>query len=305
LFRKDLRRILLNSLDDGTVQWGCKLKTITQLTGDLSGQHKLIFENSREETADFVVGADGAWSVIRPLLSPAKPIYSGISFIDLTISAVDSRSPPVAALVGQGLVFIVSDDKGLIAQRNSGGLVRVYVALRVAEGWLDEFEGKILPHGDVDAKHAQDAIIGLFPGWAPELLDLLRFCDPEPIVPRKIYMLPIPHTWTTRRGLTLLGDAAHLMSPFAGEGVNLAMIDATELGLALVDFCKSAGDGKMQDAELLEETIRKYEKKMCERGAEMAKESAENLDLIFCANAPKPLLDRMAFYHSRGKGGEH
>lgn len=232
-------------------------------------------------------------------------MYSSISFIDLSISAVDSRYPSVAALVGQGLTFIVSDNKGLIAQRNSGGIVKVYVALRVAEGWMDEFEGKFLPHGHVDTKHALDAITALFPGWAPELLDLLRFSDPEPIVPRKIYMLPIPHTWPTRRGLTLLGDAAHLMSPFAGEGVNLAMIDAADLGLALSDVSKFAGDGSSQFAELLEDTIRKYEGTMCGRGAEMAKESAENLDLIFSTDAPKPFLDRMAFYHSQGEGGQH
>jgi hypothetical protein len=68
-----------------------------------------------------VVDAGGAWSLIRGLLSSVKPIYSGITFIDLTISDADTRCPAVSTLVGWGLTSIVSDGKGIIAERNSGG----------------------------------------------------------------------------------------------------------------------------------------------------------------------------------------
>jgi 2-polyprenyl-6-methoxyphenol hydroxylase-like FAD-dependent oxidoreductase len=129
---------------------------------------------------DLVVGADGAWSLVRHLVSPAKPIYSGIVFIDLTISDVDTRCPAVSNLVGQGTTFITSEGKSIIAQRNSRGRVRVCVSLRVDEGWLEEFEGGILLQAD--SEHARLVIISLFPGWAPELLDTVRFSDPPSLV---------------------------------------------------------------------------------------------------------------------------
>lgn len=186
----------------------------------------------------------------------------------------------------------MSDSKGLILQRNSGGRVRVYVAVREPEDWLDTYEGGLFAKIDIsNADKVKEHVLNLFPGWDPVVLDSVRYADSDSIIPRKIYALPYPHTWESKDGITLLGDAAHLMSPFAGEGVNLAMIDAMDLALTIV---KSGVEG---------EGIKAFEKKMAERAAEMAKESAENLELIFSPDAPKPFLKRMAFLMSQGPPG--
>ena len=165
----------------------------------------------------------------------------------------------------------------------------MYVAVREPEDWLDTYEGGIFANIDTsNADKVKDHILKLFPGWHPAILDSIRNADPDSIVPRRIYALPYPHIWNSQAGITLLGDAAHLMSPFVGEGVNMAMIDAMDLALTIV----KSGAGV--------EGIKAFEKKMFKRAAEMAKESADNIEFIFSPDAPKPFVDRMAFFMSQG-----
>ncbi len=80
---------------------------------------------------------------------------------------------------------------------------------------------------------------------------------------RLIHALPVGHCWTHRRGLTLLGDAAPVISPFGGEGVNAAMRDAVELAASL------AGEGDWANA------VATYEAQMFERVIDAAQGSAE------------------------------
>lgn len=93
-------------------------------------------------------------------------------------------------------------------------------------------------------------------------------------------MLPINHQWETQHGVTLLGYAAHPMFPFAGEGVNLAMFDATELALAII----ISND--------LTQAIHDYEEKMFSRSEKAASESSTNLYLFISAgNAAETMAE--------------
>ena len=224
--RTQLRAILLESLPKGTIRWGSKVSGIEALS---DGRYRVAGAGGSLGEFDLVVGADGAWSKVRPLVSREKPAYTGVLFIELTIDEVDARHPALAALIPHGKVAALGDNRGFIAQRSSNSHVRIYVMFRVPEEQVRE--------GIVDVSspaRARAQLKALLPGWAPSLLGFIDACS-DTIVPRPIVALPVGHRWEHRPGVTLLGDAAHVMSPFSGEGVNMAMLDGLELGLRLAE----------------------------------------------------------------------
>jgi len=266
--RGDLRRVLLDSLPDGTIQWGRKVTAVHPL-GD--GRHELTFADGSSVTTSLLVGADGAWSRIRPLLSEAKPEYVGISFIETYLYNADARHPASARTVGDGALFAVATGKGILAHRETDGALHTYVAISKPQGWI----------AGIDFTNPAAAIARVaaeFDGWAPELTALIK--DAETAIPRTINALPIEHRWQRVPGVTLLGDAAHLMSPFAGEGANLAMYDGAELGKAIASHLDD-----------IEAALSEYEEALFLRSAKAAAESARNHGLLFGDDTPQGLLD--------------
>lgn len=266
--RTELRRILLESLTRDSIRWGHKLRTVTPL----GAAYRLEFKNGASEIFDLVVGADGTWSRVRPLLSPARPIYSGITMIDLTVSDVDASYPALSRLVGPGKMFALGDGKALIAQRNGSSVVRVYVALRIPE---NDF-------GTIDLStptRARLSLMAQFPGWSDELLGFIHQSD-DMIVPRGLYALPVGHRWAHRPGLTLLGDAAHVMSPWGGDGVNFAMLDALRLSRAIRD-----------------DSIEDYEADMFTRVVPSAEGAARALDATISEHGLQHSLKMMRALH--------
>jgi 2-polyprenyl-6-methoxyphenol hydroxylase-like FAD-dependent oxidoreductase len=222
--RGHLRLMLLDSLPVGMVQWKRELSR-ADLGSD--GAPTLVFKDGSSERFDLVVGADGAWSKVRPLLSEAKPIYSGVTFVEMGIDDVDRRYPELAKLVGRGLMFALGDSQAIIGHRDANAHLGIYAAIRVDEGWIT---GDGL--GKASSAAMREGLERQFGGWSENLLNLIQRSD-ERMTPRRLYALPVGHRWEHREGVTLLGDSAHLMSPFGGDGANLAMWDAADLALAI------------------------------------------------------------------------
>lgn len=268
VLRGDLRRILLDSLPAGTVQWGHKVTSVRALGG---GPHELTFADGSTAITSLLVGADGAWSRIRPLLSDVKLAYVGTTYLETYLHDADARHPASAKAVGAGAMYALAPGKGIVAHREASGALHTYVALTRSKEWIAAIDF-------TNPKAAAAVVAAEFEGWAPELTALITDGDTA-LVPRVLHTLPAEFRWERVPGVTLLGDSAHLMPP-SGEGANLAMYDGAELGNAIAAH---PGD--------LEAALAEFEAAMFTRSATAAAEATVIQELCYGANAPRSFLD--------------
>ncbi|MFC9132326.1 FAD-dependent oxidoreductase [Streptomyces sp. NPDC057099] len=265
--RGQLRDLLLGPLE---VQWG---RVVTEVVPEGPDGVLVHCADGRQETFDLVIGADGAWSRVRPAVSSATPQYTGVTLVETSLDDVDTRHPALARLVGDGSLAVYGVNRAIVAQRNSGGHVKVYAQFRVpldSHTTPDRHTAPDQPAdlGPADVEAVRSSLLAQFDGWAAPVLDLLR--HGTTFVHRPLYVLPVSHTWPHVSGVTLLGDAAHLMPPL-GAGANLAMLEGAELAESI-----AAAPGPAD----LDEAVRAFEEQMWARAGRWAKITTAGLERL-------------------------
>lgn len=216
--RVDLRRIMLEALPTDAVRWGTAVAAISPLP---DGGHRITAEDGEVLHADLVIACDGIGSRARPLLTDERATYCGITFLRGDIARPDPGSA-LARWVGEGAMFAIGVNRAVLAQRNGDGSIHLYAALRT-------------PESSTRTRGSRAELARLFEGWHPDLLAALDAVD-DGFAHWPLHTVPAEQHWAPHRGITLVGDAAHVMPPFTGEGVNMALLDAVELVEALTSI---------------------------------------------------------------------
>lgn len=269
--RGTLRRILLDSLQPQTVIWNSHF-----LSMERQGAGWLLhFKDGNSAYADFVVAADGANSKIRPYVTDSKPFYSGIMMVEGTVSHASRKAPRISSILKGGKIMAFGNEQNILIGQKENDEIGYYLSFRWPEEWVERGL-----HDFADRKTVLEWFKKEYGDWSAIWHELPENTM-EPFIPRPIFCMPVDENWKIHGNVTLLGDAAHVMPPFAGEGVNMAMLDALELSEVLL------ADKHTEVAQAIEV----YEKCMKERATAAALESLENGERMHSENALKMMLD--------------
>jgi 2-polyprenyl-6-methoxyphenol hydroxylase-like FAD-dependent oxidoreductase len=269
--RGTLRKILLESLQPETVIWNSHFVSIeAQNEGWL-----LHFKDGSSAYADIVIASDGANSKIRPYITDIKPFYTGILMLEGNIYDAKKNAPHIASLIDGGKIMAFGDTQNILLGQKGGGDLGFYASFKADENWT-----KTNGLDYADKTQMLEWFKTEYPEWSSNWYELLENVS-APFIPRPIYCTPLDQTWESLPNLTIIGDAAHVMPPFAGEGANMAMLDALELSECLTS----------EQYKTVQEAISAYEIVMRQRASEAAQESIENGEKMHSKDALKTMLE--------------
>ncbi|KAK0610584.1 hypothetical protein B0T17DRAFT_544983 [Bombardia bombarda] len=305
--RNVLTDLFVKNLPEGTIRWGQKALDAELACNSATGATEVMLKlgettsggDTTTATFDFVVGSDGAWSRIRRLVSDVRPSYSGVQFVTATVRLASTKYPRLVDLCGSGSLIALGGGNGILTHRGPQDSIRVYASVGTPDEHWAETAG-LMGQTAAQVKTRLLADEGLFGKWAPGLKDLLATaCDEETrdnpglvadIMP--LSELPVGYRWEHRMGVTLVGDAAHLMTPFAGEGVNVALWDVLDLAEVLggVHGVKNATEWQA----VVDERVGRFEEGMQARAKEKAGETMRNKEMMMGESGAEAMSQAMA-----------
>lgn len=266
-----LRKILLESLEPETIVWNSHFISMEpQNEGWM-----MHFKDGLSIYADLVIGSDGANSKIRPYITDIKPFYSGVTMLEGNVYDSEKVVPQMHSLINGGKIMAFGNKKNILMGQKGGGDLGFYVSFKTNENWAVE--------SGIDFSDRTEILNWFkkeYSDWSNIWYELIEKAA-TPFILRPIYCAPLDQTWKTLPNLTIIGDAAHVMPPFAGEGANMAMLDALELSECLTS----------DEYSSLQEAILGYETKMRKRAANAAQDSLENGEKMHSENALNTMLE--------------
>jgi 2-polyprenyl-6-methoxyphenol hydroxylase-like FAD-dependent oxidoreductase len=295
--RHALTKLLMSHIPADHIKWGYKLLSATSSTTSEHTEIELDFGPHGKDTFDLVIGADGAWSKVRRLLSDIKPKYTGWQVITLTIRGISKKYPHLSELVGTGGFSALGNRHGVMSQRGVQDSSRIYIFLTIED---ENFASSTGLEGKPAAVTKERLLSDnkLLGTWGSPIKELVTTaCNEEMAVNpnaavdiRSMYMLPIGYTWEHKTGATIVGDAAHLAPP-AGEGVNIAMWDSLLVAHAIIKAYDTTVKDAVSFQDAVDPLIRDFEADLMARGSEMAQESLKINQMMFGEDGAKAFSD--------------
>jgi 2-polyprenyl-6-methoxyphenol hydroxylase-like FAD-dependent oxidoreductase len=203
------------------------------------GKPVVKFSDGREETADVVVACDGVKSVIRRQFIGDAPHYLGLSAISGNVATTEIHPLLVDGpllVIGKGVSFILDQQQDTI-------------------GWSLSMQTKHKEWEPLPKSALKERVLAATRQWFSPIHEIVSSTGIEDSVYLGGFYDKDPLQHACAGTLVLLGDAAHPMSPFRGEGANMAMLDA----LSFVDVLQTAEEGR------LEQALARYEHEMLAR----------------------------------------
>lgn len=271
--RGPLREIMLNSLKPDTVVWDSHILSIEKL----QDTWKLVFQNGNGVIADIVIGADGANSKIRPFVTDIKPFWTGIMVIEGSIKDSEKTAPTIHKLLKGGKIFAFGNEKALIVSSKGDGSFGFGTSFKTKELWDKESGIDFKDNKQMLAWFKQE-----YKEWSSIWHELFEN-ENTLFIPRPQYCMPLNQKWKAQSNIALIGDAAHWMPPFAGEGVNMAMLDALQLSESLTS----------REFANTQTAIANYEKQMFKRFAIAGQGTLFNTEWM---HQPKALKDMLSMF---------
>lgn len=274
LLRSDVQLALVDALEEGVLQLGSECVGVEQAADGVTAH----FADGRSERGALLIGADGARSVVRKHVygdRNAGPRYSGVTIWRGVVSLEGALPEDTArGYLGPGQTFVMFPV----------GRQRIYWGM-----------GKREPQGSAAPTEGVHRFLTDQLGGFPPLARRIVEATPEAeIIRTEIFDRDPEQTWIRGR-VVLLGDAAHLTTPFVGQGAGISMEDSVRLAkeLALTDG--------LQDQRMLDQALKLYEHERLPRCSKVVLSSRRRGQVLFWRN-PAATATRNATFRALPAG---